>query len=216
MGFKSTDMKTILYIILLTISVNANAQTWNEIFRQKKTQEKYLIQQLAALKLYSGYLKKGYDIANKGINSIKDFSKGEFNLHEDFFNSLKQVNPAIAKNEKIADILKWQISIRKDLNSISTNGEFSTEDRNYFKEVRIKVIKDCEIDLGELLLIITSGKVEMKDDERIKRLDGLHYRMEDKYRFAKSFRDKVKTLALQRQQESRNIKFSQEIHQITN
>ena len=216
MEFKSIDMKTILYIILLTISINANAQTWNEIFRQKETQEKYLIQQLAALKLYGGYLKKGYDIANKGINSIKGFTKGEFNLHEDFFNSLKQVNPLLAKNEKITDILKWQISIRKDLNSISTNGEFSTEDRNYFKEVRIKVIRDCEIDLDELLLVITSGKVEMKDDERIKRLNGLHYRMEDKYRFAQSFRDKVKTLALQRQQELRNIKFSQEIHQITN
>ena len=216
MEFKSIDMKTILYIILLTISINANAQTWNEIFRQKETQEKYLIQQLAALKLYGGYLKKGYDIANKGINSIKGFTKGEFNLHEDFFNSLKQVNPLLAKNEKITDILKWQISIRKDLNSISTNGEFSTEDRNYFKEVRIKVIRDCEIDLDELLLVITSGKVEMKDDERIKRLNGLHYRMEDKYRFAQSFRDKVKTLALQRQQELRNIKFSQEIHQIPN
>lgn len=198
------------------MSANANAQTWNEIFRQKKTQEKYLIQQLAALKLYAGYLRKGYGIANKGINTIKGFSKGEFSLHEDFFNSLKQVNPAIAKNEKIVDIMKWQISIRKDLNSVSAANEFPTEERSYFTAVKIKVIKECELDLDELLLVITSGKAEMKDDERIKRLDGLHDRMEDKYRFARSFRDKVKTLALQRQQELRNIKFSQEIHQITN
>ena len=198
------------------MSANANAQTWNEIFRQKKTQEKYLIQQLAALKLYAGYLRKGYGIANKGINTIKGFSKGEFSLHEDFFNSLKQVNPAITKNEKIVDIMRWQISIRKDLNSISTANEFPTKERSYFKAVKIKVIKECELDLDELLLVITSVKMEMKDDERIKRLDGLHYRMEDKYRFARSFRDKVKTLALQRQQELRNNKFSQEIHQITN
>ncbi|MET4082967.1 hypothetical protein ABIB40_002934 [Pedobacter sp. UYP30] len=209
-------MKTMLFIILACISLNAKSQTWDEVFRQKKTQEKYLIQQLAALKLYSGYLKKGYDIASKGINGIKSFSKGEFNLHQDFFNSLENVNPAIAKNGKIAEIIKWQATISIDLNTLNTLNGFSAEDKSYFRDVRAKLSKECNLDLDELLLIITSGKVIMKDDERIERLDGIHERMEDKLRFTKSFLNDIKTLKLQRQQELKNAKSSQELYQIIN
>ncbi|MGB4400952.1 MAG: hypothetical protein WBJ10_16380, partial [Daejeonella sp.] len=75
-------MKAILILFIVSMSGNLMAQTWDEIFKQKETQKKYLVQQLAALKLYAGYLKKGYDIADKGISSIKAFSNGEFKLHD--------------------------------------------------------------------------------------------------------------------------------------
>lgn len=197
-------------------SLSAQAQTWDEIFRQKKTQKKYLLQQLAALKLYADYLKKGYNIANTGINSIKGFTNGEFHLHADFFNSLKNVNPALANSGKIADIISWQTSIRKDLNSLTKASNFSGSDKIYFEAVRSKVLAECEFDLDELLLIITSGELEMKDDERIKRLEYLHRKMADKYQFTELFISQVKSLKMQQQQEKRNNDFSKEIYHIIN
>jgi len=192
------------------------AQTWNEVFKQKETQKKYLIQQIAAMKLYAGYLKKGYDIANKGINSIKDISKGEFDLHQSFFTSLKMINPGIAGNSKIAQVIAWQMTISKDLLALNSRTELPASDKSYIRQVRLKVMKECEQDMEELLLVITHSKLEMKDHERIKRLDKVYESMKDKYEFTQSFSNQVKTLSLQKEQEERNNEASKKLYGFTN
>ncbi|WP_090706587.1 hypothetical protein [Daejeonella rubra] len=197
-------MKTLLIILITMTATVTRAQTWNEVFKQKETQKKYLIQQIAAMKLYAGYLKKGYDIANKGINSIKDISKGEFDLHQSFFTSLKMINPAIAGNSKIAQVIAWQVTISKGLLTLNSRTELPASDKSYIRQVRLKVMKECEQDMEELLLVITQGKLEMKDDERINRLDKVYESMKDKYQFTQSFSNQVKTLSLQKEQEERN------------
>lgn len=209
-------MKTLLIILLTAIATVTRAQTWNEVFKQKETQKKYLVQQIAAMKLYAGYLKKGYDIANKGINSIKDISKGEFDLHQSFFTSLKMVNPAIAGNSKIAQVIAWQMTISKDLLALSSRTELPPSDKSYIRQVRLKVMNECEQDIEELLLVITSGKLEMKDDERINRLDKVYESMKDKYQFTQSFSNQVKTLSLQKEQEERNNEASKKLYGIIN
>lgn len=209
-------MKTLLIILLTAMATVTRAQTWNEVFKQKETQKKYLIQQIAAMKLYAGYLKKGYDIANKGINSIKDISKGEFDLHQSFFTSLKMVNPAIAGNSKIAQVIAWQMTISKDLFVLNSRIELPPSDKSYIRQVRLKVMKECEQDMEELLLVITQGKLEMKDDERINRLDKVYESMKDKYQFTQSFSNQVKTLSLQKEQEERNNEASKKLYGFTN
>ena len=104
-------MKILLIILLSGITDISRAQTWDEFFKQKTTQKKYLIQQITALRLYTGYLNKGYDITSTGINSIKGFSKGEFSLHNSFYSSLRMVNPAIARNGKIAQIIALNLAL---------------------------------------------------------------------------------------------------------
>ncbi|HXH99302.1 MAG TPA: hypothetical protein VNI52_03470 [Sphingobacteriaceae bacterium] len=209
-------MKALLSLFFILLSLFANAQTWDETFNQKETQKKYLLQQLVALKLYAGYLKKGYDIANMGINNIKGFTKGEFDLHRDFITSLKLVNPAIADKEKIIQMIVWQIAITKGFHRLSVANSVSAGDRAYFGDVKAKIIKECEFDMDELILIITSGKLEMKDDERIKRFEILYHNMEDKYQFSQSFLNQVKSLNLLKKQEERNSKASEKLHGITN
>lgn len=209
-------MKTLLIILLTAMATVTRAQTWNEVFKQTETQKQYLIQQIAAMKLYAGYLKKGYDIANKGINSIKDISKGEFDLHQSFFTSLKMVNPAIAGNSKIALVIAWQMTIAKDLLAINSRTALPPSDKSYIRQVRLKVMKECEQDMEELLLVITQGKLEMKDDERINRLDKVYESMKDKYQFTQSFSNQVKTLSLQKEQEERNNEASKKHYGIKN
>lgn len=209
-------MKALLIILLTVMTTVTRAQTWNEVFKQTETQKKHLLQQIAAMKLYAGYLKKGYDIANKGITSIKSISKGEFSLHQSYFTSLKIVNPAIANNDKIAQVIAWQLAISKGLHNLSSRDELSASDRSYIRQVKLKVLKECEQDIEELLLAMTSGELEMKDDERIKRIDKVYESMKDKYQFMQSFSNGVKIRGLQKEQEQRNNEASKKLYGITN
>jgi hypothetical protein len=209
-------MKILMIILFLGMAGISRAQTWDEFFEQKKTQKKYLIQQIAAIKLYAGYLKKGYDIADRGINFIQGMSKGEFNMHHSFFTSLKLVNPAFAGNPKIAQIIAWQLRIAKDLNAIGNKTELSESDKSYIRQIRSNVLKDCEQDIDELFLVISKGELEMKDDERINRLEKIFESMRDKYQFTQSFSNQVKILSLQKEQEERNNEASKQLYGITN
>lgn len=79
-------MKKIIVALVayLAVSLPVHAQTWSEWFRQKKTQKKYLLQQIAALKVYIDYAEKGYKIACDGIHAVREIKRGDFNLHDNF------------------------------------------------------------------------------------------------------------------------------------
>lgn len=209
-------MRVSIILLFILLSSIAKAQTWNEFFRQKATQEKYLLQQLAALKLYADYLSKGYEIADKGLKTIKGFTKGEFDLHSTFFESLKNVNPAVAGNKNIQEILTWQAAIIKGYNSLNRETIKSGNDKSYIESVRSKVLSECVRDVEDLFAVISSGELEMKDDERLKRIDKLHSDMRDKYQFTESFVRQVKVLNLHREQEKQNSTVSKKLYGITN
>ncbi|WP_051584799.1 hypothetical protein [Pedobacter jeongneungensis] len=187
--------------MLILFSFSAKAQTWSEWFSQKKTQQKYLIEQVAALKLYAGYLKKGYEIGKSGLGFIKDAGKGELDLHRAFFSSLKSVSPAVRNNIKVAEIIQMQIDVSGTLAALSKNSGLSEEHKVYAALVRTELLSDCLADLEELLLIITSGKFELTDDERLLRIDDLHQRIADKRNFAFSFAGSVNRLGAERSRE---------------
>ena len=76
-------------------------------------------------------------------------------------------------------------------------------------------MKECEQDIEELLLVITSAELEMKDDERINRLDKAFESMLDKYQFTQSFSNHIKVLYLQKEQEERNNEASKKLYGTT-
>ncbi len=195
-------LKIVWLLVVVFMGISCSAQTYAEFFRQKKTQQKYLMEQLVALKIYAGYLKKGYDIASSGLNTVRDFTRGELGLHDAFIRSLKTVSPVIKNNTKVADIILWQLEISRAFRGISS-GSLGT--MAYIDEVKSGLMEACDSDLGELLLVITSGKIEMKDDERLQRLDKIHASMLDKYAFAQSFSHQVNLINGQRQKEQRSI-----------
>lgn len=201
-----------LALLLLFVGTSAFGQTWGEFFNQKKTQKKYLLEQLVALKMYAGYLKKGYDIVGTGISTVKDIKNGEFSLHSTFFSSLKSVNPAIRKNAKVASIISLQISIIKALNSTRDNDGLKLSENQYILDVEDRVTDDCLVDIEELLLVITSGRLEMSDDERIERLDSIYERMRDKAAFVQSFTGEVNLLIHQRKNEQKSINHLRELY----
>lgn len=182
----------------------ASAQTWNEIFKQKKTQKKYLLQQVAALQVYIGYAKKGYDLVGSGIHLVKDIIGGEFGLHRAFFASLAAVNPAIKNSAVVGEIVSDGLGIISVMNHWK-DLELSETEWTYVALVKSNLLAECARDLEELILVTTSGKLEMKDDERLQCLKKLRLSVQDKYDFALSFTAQLEVLVRQRLREERDI-----------
>jgi len=86
-------MKNLLITCAILFASPANTQSF---FQQKKPKLKYIEQQIALFEIYAGYLKLGYKIAHDGWSMVNGIKHGDFDLHNNYFNSLKQVNPAIS------------------------------------------------------------------------------------------------------------------------
>lgn len=202
--------KIIITLIFAGFLVSTvSAQTLNEWVNQNSTQKKYLLQQIAALQVYIGYAKKGYNIVNGGITTIKNIKNGDFNLHRDFFSGLKNVNPAIRRYAKVGDIIAYQIKIIKQtkgtLQQIRETKQFTENELDYCKQVFDNLLDECMKTVEELILVTTSGKLEMKDDERLKRIDRLYADVQDKYSFTCAFSEDMGILAVQRLGEQMEI-----------
>jgi hypothetical protein len=193
----------------LLLSTTSPAQNWDEWFKQKKTQKKYLVKQIALLRVYLGYLKKGYEIADKGLTTIHNIKNGDFNLHRDFFGSLKNVNPHIKNTAKVADIIAFQVYIIQNIkrvNNFCKNNEYFTpEEIRYVAAVYSNMLFLCDASISELLTIIRSNETEMKDDERLARIDRLYDDMLDKHAFVQSFDSDVRLIARERERETRSV-----------
>lgn len=183
----------------------ASAQTFAEWFSQKKTQKKYLLQQIAALQVYIGYAKKGYEIVGSGLQTVRDITNGEFGLHNAFISGLKKVSPTVRNDVRVVEIIEAQISIIKAFGTIKNHKSFSADQLSYISRLADGVIGECYTDLEELLLVITSGKLEMKDDERLKRLNAIYERMLDKSSFTQSFCGDMGLMIRQKEMEQRAI-----------
>jgi hypothetical protein len=202
-----------LFIAKLSIS-----QTTKEWTQQKSTQKKYLIQQIAALHTYIGYAKKGYNIASKGINTIRNIKNGDFNLNRDFFGSQKQINPKIKKYARLADLLAYQYRIIKKtkqvISAIQQTSQLTTDEIDYCKKVFDNLLDECVKTIDEVITILTPDEFTMKDDERLKRVDNTYTDMQDKYAFYSSFSNEMGVLIAQRIAEQYEINRSKILNSI--
>ena len=211
-------MKGLIILWTIFITASAKSQTWNEWFQQKKTKLKYTAEQIAAYQVYAGYLKKGYDIVEQGWAVVNDIKHGDFNLHNNYFNSLKEVSDVIRNYGKVNDITSLQVQILQINDALIKftrhNENLQSQEKNYINRVMANLLDKCARDLDQLTILTTNGSVEMKDDERLKRIDDLYTDMQDKYSFAKYFENSVQTLALSRAKNNNDINSSKLLYGI--
>lgn len=214
------DMKKILIILLLAgCATSSKAQNFDEWFRQKKTQKKYLIQQIAALQVYIGYAQTGCAIAKEGLDIIGNLKEGELSLHTGYFNSLKNVNPEIRQYANVSDIMAIQAKIvqRCKQTRLRAQGSnlFNTEEKDYIGRVLDRLLDDCANVLDELLSVATDGKLEMTDNERLERIDMLYQNMMRQYTFSQSFGNETLLMAMSRIKESNETENVRSLYGIT-
>lgn len=204
-------MRKIVLFLLFAGFLNGN------IYGQAK-QAEVLLKQIAALQIYIGYAQKGYSVAKKGLNTIGDFKRGEFNLHTDYFNSLKTVNPKIKKYARVAEIISLQVKIIKSYGTIygqiQQDDLFHGDEVDYIKRVFDRLIENCDDNLEELITIVTDGQLEMKDDERMKRIDAIYQNMLENHTFCESFSNQTRLMSLSRTKDTKEVKTSRALRGI--
>jgi hypothetical protein len=190
------------------------AQSFNEFFKQKETQKEYLLQQIIALKTYGNYLRKGYDIAHDGLGFIQQFKNGELILHQDYYESLGNVNPVLAKNHKVKEIADSHHEISLHFSRIK-NDNLSSQEWLYIKNVMSIVLRESKRSLSDLKIIVTSGNLQANDNQRLRMINKLYKEMEERLNFCKSFISDVKMLQNLRKQEKGTLTNSLRLFNLT-
>lgn len=196
-------MKKLFFIIsILIIST--------QIIQSQAKQRKELLLQIAALQVYIDYAKKGYSAVSKGLNFIGDAKKGEVDLHGDYFTSLLKINPKVRNYYKTAEIIAMQLKIMKICRRISadlkTADLFHGSELDHIERSLERLLQHCGGTLEQLLALTTDAKLELKDDQRIERIDALHETMLEDYNFCISFSSDAGLLSLSRAAEKKDSK----------
>lgn len=179
-------------------------------------QRKELLLQIAALQVYIDYAKKGYSAVSKGLNFIGDARKGELNLHGDYFTSLLKINPRVRNYYKIAEIISMQFKImklcRKTLAELKTADLFHGSELDYIERSFEKLLQNCSQTLDQLLVITTDAELELKDDQRIERINVLHKTMLEDFNFCLSFSSEAKLLSISKSKDKKEYEGVNELY----
>jgi len=174
------------------------------------------VEKLAQLKKILNNMYQGYQVVNKGYTTIKDISKGNFNLHDAFLKSLLDVNPSIRRYKRIRDVLGCQASIVTEYRSAFTRFKrsnlFNDGEIRYMANVYDNLFRKSLQNLDELTMVITSGKLRMSDDERINAIDRIFTDMQDKLTFLRVFNRENTVLVVQRGRELFDTKISKKLN----
>jgi hypothetical protein len=190
---KTNGMKKIITVLMiLTITglrLPAYAQSRFET----------MMNQVAGLETYLTSMKSVYRTTSNGLNTINNLKTGSFSLNQNYFNSLKNVSPAVKNNPKIKAIGDLQQQIQAAFNNAlswqQNKGALTNDEISYMKSVYSSLLTECGTDLTELNMVITNGQVQMTDDQRIRKIDQLYTDMQQKYSFSQSFTGKAYGLA---------------------
>lgn len=192
----------------------------NQGIHAQTKQRKELLLQIAALQVYMDYAKKGYSAVSKGLNFIGDVKKGEVNLHGDYFASLLKINPKIKNYYKTAEIISLQFKIMKMYKStyikLKTDDLFQGNELDYIERSFERLLESCNETLDQLLVLTTDSELELKDDQRIDRIDELYKTMVGNYDFCLSFSNEAKLLSLSKSHEKRSAESTQSIYGLKN
>ena len=158
-----------MLLIGILCSLSAKSQTWSELFEQKKTQEKYLLLQLVALKVQSGLLEDATQIFQSGLGLIGAWKDGEFLGHQNFFEEWSRVGPKSAQVlTRISDegLLPDQVGkrIRYSRTHWKSRG-LEAEFWESFSALHLELQRRC-LRLGDAFSLLGSDKLEIEDAER--------------------------------------------------
>ena len=200
----------IMWVILFSFSGQVVAQS-TEIQQLLLNVEK-----LAQLKRILSNMKKGYEIVSTGYNTIKDISKGNFNIHQTFLDGLLQVSPTVKKYKRIAEIITYQTQLVKEYKSafrrFDASNLFNANEIRYMDNVYSNLFDKSLQNLEELTMVITAGKLRMSDDERINAIDRIYNDIADKLVFLRTFNKENNVLAILRGREMVDTKVSKKLN----
>lgn len=203
-------MKTkVLITVFWVIAVLLNPSTKVAAQSQEMQQLILNIQKLAQFKKILTQIKDGYQILNGGYNTIKNISQGNYNIHKQYLDGLLNVSPTVRNYERVAMIIRYQSQLvgeyKQAHKRFASSGTFRPEELQYMANVYENLLGQSLRNLDELVMILTSGKTRMSDEERLRAIDRIFYEMEDKLGFLREFNNSASVLELQRTHEKQDV-----------
>ncbi len=198
----------VLTMTILSMRVSAQAQEIQQLLLnvEKLTQFKTILQDMY----------DGWKIINKGYNTIKDISSGNFSLHKGFLDALMEVSPVVKRYKRITDIVNYQLLIVKRykaaLAQFKDDHVFTVQEILYMEKVYSNLFNESLKNLDELFMVITAGQLRMSDDERMRAIDEIYARIEDQFAFLEDFNSSTAYLSLQRKAEQAELKMMKKLH----
>lgn len=176
------------------------------------------VEKLASLKNILTDLKKGYEIVSGGYNTIKNISEGNFNLHENFLNSLLEISPAVKKYKRIADIIGAQVKIvaeyKTAFRQFRESDQFTTGEIDYISNVYKNLFNQSVKNLDALVTVVTANQLRMSDDERITAIDDVWKDVQNELMFLRHFNGSTRILAMQRIKEANDVSAINQIYNV--
>lgn len=177
-------MKGIVIVLLVCCCLRLQAQTAEEIFNQKKTQRKYLLEAIASLQLYSSYAAKGYAVVQKGVQVVGEIKRGDLSMHSLFFDRLNVVSPAVRNSGKVAAVIAMQVQTVKGINAVRS--QYTGMHRQYVRSVLDHLAESSNAMLDELMQIVSDHPTKMNDAEQFQKIDLLYEEARSQNQFLQS------------------------------
>lgn len=167
------------------------------------------VEKLTQLKSTLEDMKKGYQVISQGYTAIRDISQGNFSLHQVFLDGLLLVKPEIKNYYRVADIIGNQKDILSEykyaFDRFNKSGNFSQGEIRYLAAVYERLSEESNDNLEDLLMVVTSSKLRMSDDERLQMIDRIFEDTRDKLSFLRHFNQQAALLSNQRTKEKVDI-----------
>lgn len=202
-------------VLLILFSSSSFAQGF---FNQKGEMIKKLIEQIGLLGTYARQAKQGYNIIDNGLKDIRKIKKGEFDLHDGYYESLKTVDPDIKGLSGIDAAIATGRGISTKASSIIRMVNNSTllgsDEKKYLRSVLVNLIDRTEKELQTLSDLLTNDKLQLTDDERIRRINDVSRELSRQSTFLQQFSASVKTFLANRKQIIREQKQVQQFYNL--
>ncbi len=167
------------------------------------------MEKLNQMKSILSDMKKGYQILSMGYGSVKDIAEGNFSLHEVFLDGLMVVSPAVKKYRRVVDILDYQKALvseyKSALSAFRSADVFNSSELEYMSSVYSGLFEASLQNLEDLAMVVTSSKLRMNDEQRLRAIDRIFLDTEDKLVFLRSFNQRAVLLFHQKKKEKREI-----------
>jgi len=200
-------MKRISLIMLMAILILGIGR--RPCFSQSNEAKQLMlnVEKLSQFKNILSDMKKGYTVVSQGYSRVKDIASGNFSLHEAFLDGLMAVSPAVKKYQRVAGIISSQKSIvseyKSALRAFREADIFSSGELDYIENVYASLFDSSVRNLEDLAMVITSGKLRMSDEERLRAIDRISLDTAENLEFLQGFNRQAVMLYNQKQKEKR-------------
>lgn len=200
-------MKLYLLFILLSVQLSVTAQT------QALKQLQLNIEKLAQFKMMLQGMQSQYAMLQNQYSNIKNQATGSLALHRDFIERLSSISPKVRNAGAVVRILSLQQTIIAEYRTVSNiikgNRSLQPSELLQLQNALSNVLSAVSRNIDALTLVLSPGKLQMTDPDRLEFLNTLTTDMERQLAHIRNFTSQAQQVLQLRdrlQQESQTLR----------